>query len=104
MIAGSNYTERSQRGASIANITLAALSLVFISLQGCSDDNCYNTRTCPTSTQTVGAGGIGGAVSSVGGGGVKPNGDACDSAAECASGFCSDDVCCDMVCDGACRA
>jgi hypothetical protein len=34
----------------------------------------------------------------------EPNGTACASAAQCASGHCVDGVCCDAACDGACRA
>jgi MYXO-CTERM domain-containing protein len=32
----------------------------------------------------------------------KANGQSCSAAADCASGFCADNVCCDTACDGAC--
>jgi hypothetical protein len=35
---------------------------------------------------------------------LKGNGDACNAATECASGFCADGVCCNGACAGACDA
>jgi hypothetical protein len=34
----------------------------------------------------------------------KPNGQSCSGADDCASGFCTDGVCCQQACDGACQA
>jgi len=62
-----------------------------------------------SSVATGGAGGQGSSVASVGGlGGVggaplTMNGDPCSQMAECDSGFCVDDVCCDTACDEACN-
>ncbi len=34
----------------------------------------------------------------------RPDGSACDSAAQCASGFCADGVCCNAACDRSCES
>jgi hypothetical protein len=57
---------------------------------------------------TGGAGGAGGAGGSVGspdgGPGGKGNGQSCNGASQCTSGFCADGVCCDGACGGTCQA
>ncbi len=48
--------------------------------------------------------GPGGGPSALDGGQLAPLGVACELAAECLSGFCTDGVCCDVSCTGACVA
>jgi hypothetical protein len=46
----------------------------------------------------------GGAMSEDGGSKMPPPNQTCTVAAQCASGFCVDGVCCDTACDGACQS
>jgi hypothetical protein len=104
---------------------VVAVVLLPPALSACPPDelDCYATATCPTagsggdsatggasSQGGVGPGGGAGAGQGgeggrgQGGGGTKQNGDGCDAASECASGFCADGVCCDAACDQPCDA
>src|SRR5262245_60794575 len=85
-----------------------ALTGTFVALafSGCIDDDCYATRTCPTSgTSTASGGGTSaGGTSGTAGSMGKALGEACGAPDECASNQCADSVCCESACDGTCVA
>lgn len=79
---------------------------------GCGGDDCTKTLTCEAPPTSTGGGGVGGGMAPTGGtgpgqgGGGAPGlaeGTPCSESSACASGFCTDGVCCDAACDGACE-
>jgi len=87
-------------------VAAGLFALVALLLEtGCEDDNCLHTLTCPSTSNGSGGGTSqgGGATAGSGAATMLPNGAACDSASQCASGSCVDAVCCESSCDGACE-
>ena len=72
-----------------------------------SDDVCDDGHSCDLATHRCVApadGGVESESESESEGEGEPLGSPCESAVECTSGFCVDDVCCDAACEGDCEA